>query len=129
MFSIQTRTFFEHGKEERASRETYPTKGRGKGNHARISFLSIFDSSPVSQGGESCRMCAHQEVPQRGAWVAQSVGRPTSAQVTISRSASSSPASGSVLTAWSLFQIVSSLSLCPSPVHALSLSVSKINKC
>ena len=30
------------------------------------------------------------------AWVAQSVGHPTSAQVTISRSVSSSPASGSV---------------------------------
>ena len=34
-----------------------------------------------------------------GAWVAQSVERPTSAQVMISRSVSSSPASGSVLTA------------------------------
>ena len=31
----------------------------------------------------------------RGAWVAQSVGRPTLAQVMISRSVSSSPASGS----------------------------------
>ena len=38
----------------------------------------------------------------RGAWVAQSVKRPTSAQVTISRSVSSSPASGSGLTARSL---------------------------
>ena len=37
-----------------------------------------------------------------GAWVAQSVGRPTSAQVTISRSMGSSPTSGSVLTAQSL---------------------------
>ena len=37
----------------------------------------------------------------RGAWVAPSVKRPTSAQVTISRSVSSSPASGSVLTAQS----------------------------
>ena len=45
-----------------------------------------------------------------GAWVAQSVKRPTPAQVTISRSVSSSPVSGSVLTAqlraWSLFQIL-----------------------
>ena len=39
---------------------------------------------------------------RRGAWVAQSVKRPTSAQVMISRSVSSSPASGSVLTAQSL---------------------------
>ena len=37
-----------------------------------------------------------------GAWVAQSAKHPTSAQVMISRSVSSSPASGSVLTAQSL---------------------------
>ena len=66
----------------------------------------------------------------RGAWVAQSVKQLTSAQVTISRSMSSSPASGSVLTAQSLEPVSDSvsLSLGPSPVHALSLSVSKINK-
>ena len=39
---------------------------------------------------------------KRDAWVAQSVGRPTTAQVTISRSVSSSPASGSGLMAQSL---------------------------
>ena len=67
----------------------------------------------------------------RGAWVAESVKRPTSAQVTISRSVSLSPAVG----LWAdgsepgaCFQFCVSLSLCPSPVHALSLSVSKINK-
>ena len=38
----------------------------------------------------------------RGAWVARSVKRPTSAQVMISRSVGSSPALGSVLTAQSL---------------------------
>ena len=38
----------------------------------------------------------------RGTWVAQSVLRPTSAQVMISWSVSSSPVSGSVLTALSL---------------------------
>ena len=38
----------------------------------------------------------------RGAWVAQSVKHPTSAQVMISQFVSSSPASGSVLTAQSL---------------------------
>ena len=37
-----------------------------------------------------------------GAWVAQSVERPNSAQVMISRSMSSSPMSGSVLTVQSL---------------------------
>ena len=71
----------------------------------------------------------------RGAWVAQSVERPASAQVMISRFVSSSPASGSVLPAQSLgacFGSCVSLSLCPSPTHALSLSLSrspaKINK-
>ena len=59
----------------------------------------------------------------RGAWVAQSVGRPTSARVTISRSVSSSPASGSGLTAQpgACFGFCVSLSLCPSPACALSL--------
>ena len=38
----------------------------------------------------------------KGAWVAQSIKRPTSAQVMTSRSVSSSPESGSVLTAQSL---------------------------
>ena len=62
--------------------------------------------------------------------MAQSVKRPTSAQVTISRSVSSSPASGSVLMARSLKPASDSVSpsLSAPPVHALSLSVSKINK-
>ena len=62
--------------------------------------------------------------------MAQSVKRPTSAQVMISRSVSSSPASGSVLTARSLEPASDSVSpsLWPSPVHVLSLPVSKINK-
>ena len=38
-------------------------------------------------------------VSSQGAWVAQSVGWPTSAQVMVSRSVGSSPASGSVLAA------------------------------
>ena len=41
-----------------------------------------------------------------GAWVAQSVEHPTLAQVMISWFMSSSPASGSVLTAQSLLQIL-----------------------
>ena len=63
--------------------------------------------------------------------MAQSVKCLPSAQVMISQSVSLSPTSGSVLTAQSLepaLDSVSSLSLCPSPAHALSLSVSKINK-
>ena len=46
----------------------------------------------------------------RGTWVAQSVGHPTSAQVMISRSVSSSPTSGSVLTAQSLEPVSDSVS-------------------
>ena len=58
----------------------------------------------------------------RGTWVAQPVKRPTSAQVIISRSVSSSPASGSVLTGQSLEPASDSVSVC------LSVSLSKINK-
>ena len=63
-----------------------------------------------------------------GAWVAQSVKCPTSAQVMISRLVSSSPSSGSVLTAQSLepLQILCpSLSLSAPP--PLTLCLSKIN--
>ena len=57
-----------------------------------------------------------------GAWVAQLVKRPTSAQVMISRFMSLSPTSGSVLTAQSLAPALDSgsplslplLALCPS---------------
>ena len=75
-----------------------------------------------------------KSINTRGAWVAQSVKRPTSAQVMISRSVSSSPALGSVLTAQSLEPasdaVSLSLSLCPSPtcMLALPLSVSLKNK-
>ena len=47
---------------------------------------------------------------RRGAWVAQSVKPPTLAQVMISQSVSSSPASGSVLTAQSLEPVSDSVS-------------------
>ena len=58
--------------------------------------------------------------------MAQSVERSTLAQVMISQSVSSSPASGSVLMAQSLEPASDSVSLCPFPAHALSLFVSKI---
>ena len=65
----------------------------------------------------------------RGAWVARSVEHPTSTQVMISGFMSLSPALGSVLTAQSLEpasdSVSPSLSLCLSPTHALSLSVSQ----
>ena len=68
----------------------------------------------------------------RGAWVAQSLKRPTLAQVMISRFVGSSPASGSVLTAQSLEpasdSVSPSLPLPHSCSVSLSLSLSKINK-
>ena len=63
-----------------------------------------------------------------GTWLAQSVKCPTSGEVMISQFVSSSPASGSVLTAQSLEpasdSVSLSLSLCPSPAHTLSLFLS-----
>ena len=57
--------------------------------------------------------------------MAQSVKHPTLVQVMVSQVVSSSPASGSVLTAQSLEpaldSVSPSLSLCPSPTHTLSL--------
>ena len=65
---------------------------------------------------------------QRGAWEAQSVGRPTSAQVTISQSVSSSPASGSgLMMAQSLEPVSDSVSpsLSAPPPFMLCLSLSQ----
>ena len=64
-----------------------------------------------------------------GAWVARSVKRLTSAQVMISRSVSSSPASGSVLTARSLEPVSDSVSpsLSAPPLFMFSVSL-KYNK-
>ena len=75
-----------------------------------------------------------------GAWVGQSVKRLTSTRVTVSQFMSSSPASGSVLTAQSLepasdsgspslsLSAPSPLTLCLSLSLSLSLSLTKINK-
>ena len=67
----------------------------------------------------------------RGAWVVQLVKRPTLAQVMISRVPGFEPHVG--LSAHSsepgaYFRFCVSLSLCPIPTHALSLSVLKISK-
>ena len=64
----------------------------------------------------------------RGAWVARSVKRPTLAQVMISRSVSSSPASGSVLTAQSLEPASDSVSPSLSTPPHLMLCLSLKNK-
>ena len=55
---------------------------------------------PPREGGPS--QFLHQKPSLHGPWVAQPVKQPTSAQVVISRFMSSSPTSGSVLTAQSL---------------------------
>ena len=63
--------------------------------------------------------------------MAQSVKRPTSAQVRISRFMGSSPASGSVPTAWGLEPASDSVSpslSVPPLLSLVSLSLSKINK-
>ena len=71
-------------------------------------------------------VCSKKE-RKRGAWVAQSVKRPTSAQVTISLSVGSSPASGSVLTAQGLEPVSDSVSpsLSDPPPFMLCLSLSQ----
>ena len=61
---------------------------------------------------------------QGGSWVAPLVRRPTSAQVMISQFVSSSPVSGSVLTAQSLEPVLDSVSLSLSTPPLLTLSVS-----
>ena len=67
----------------------------------------------------------------RGAWVAQLVERTTSVQVMILQFVSSSPASGSVLTAQSLEPASDSVSpsLSAPPMLMLCLCLSIINKC
>ena len=66
----------------------------------------------------------------RGTWVAQSIKRPTLAQVMISRSVSSSPVSGSVLAAQSLEPASDSVSpsLSGPPMLVFCLSLSLKNK-
>uniref|UniRef100_A0A667G961 Adaptor protein, phosphotyrosine interacting with PH domain and leucine zipper 2 n=1 Tax=Lynx canadensis TaxID=61383 RepID=A0A667G961_LYNCA len=88
-----------------------------------------------SRNGRGCREAECREKKSRqlfitphvcwGAWVAQSVKRPTSPQDMMSRFVSLSPASGSVLSAQSLEPASDSVSssFCPSPTCALSLSL------
>ena len=66
---------------------------------------------------------------KRGTWVAQSVERPTSAQVMISQFVSSSRASGSVQTAQSLEPASDPVSPSLSAPSPLMLYLSKMNKC
>ena len=81
--------------------------------------LSASLSAPPSLALSLCLKI--NKKPFWGAWVAQSVKRPTSAQVMISQSMSSSPTLGSVLTAQSLEP--ASVSVSPS-LSALSSAIS-----
>ena len=83
----------------------------GKGREKCVCFICY---SPSWTGGKTqihILVCLCEK-NHGGTWVAQSVKRPTSAQVMISGSVSSSPALGSVLMAQSLEPV--SDSLCPS---------------
>ena len=99
------------------TRQGRPLQHGGLGNGHQI-HSATKDLYLVSEGGHA-----------GGAWVAQSVQCPTSAQVMISRFMSSSPLSGSVLTAQSLDPASDpvSPSLSASPPPMLSLPLSKIN--
>ena len=79
------------------------------------------------QKGRKNQRRKESRTTSRGTWVAQSVKQPTSAQVTISQSVSSSPASGSVLTAQSLEPVSDSVSpsLSDPPPFMLCLSLSQ----
>ena len=75
-------------------------------------------------GLRSKQVLKTREINDRGAWGAQSVKRPTSAQVMISWLVSSSPASGSVLTAQSLEPASGSVSPPSLPLpHSCSVSL------
>ena len=122
-----------------------PTQRDTKHFDMKIPAFSIWntDSKVVARGLESASRCLTWPEPYSrvfrmnilkietpgGAWVAQSVERPTSAPVMISRFVGSSPALGSVLTAQSLEpaseSVSPSLSVPPPLMLCLSLSPSK----
>ena len=74
------------------------------------------------------KLCSQNRGKLWGAWVTQSVKRPTSAQVIISQSVGSSPVSGSVLIAQSLEPVSDSVFLSLSAPPLLMVCLSKINK-
>ena len=102
-----------------------------------IKLKKIYEAAGLTQRQQAVQDCDYGEKKKassdeeiRGSWVAQSVERPTSAQVMISRLMSLGPASGSVPTAQSLEpasdSVSPSLSL-PLPCSH-SVSLSKVNK-
>ena len=108
-----------------------------RGSHLRAGRVGAQTSRTLSRESGEC-ICSHlvslgiiavQEISCLwGAWVAQWVKRPTSAQVMISRFVSSSPAWGSVLTARSLETASDSVSPSLSAPLLLMLCLSLKNK-
>ena len=102
-----------------------PNGSQDKATHIQPSPPTSWHAPPVEI---SCWTPPLKKVPfSWGAWVAQWVKHPTSAQVMISRLVGSSPASGSVLTARRLEPAPDSVSpsvSAPLPAHTLSLSLS-----
>ena len=89
-------------------------------NHQET-LLKILESESVGKSPENLLL----KIPNTGAWVAQSVEHPTSAQVMISWLVSLSPTLGSVLTAQSLEPAFDSVSPSLSAPPVLSLSLLK----
>ena len=99
-------------------------------------MLQFATDPGVTAGAQRLRVAKKQDVCFKylttwGAQVAQLAKHLISAQVTISWLVSWSPADGLCADsseAGARFRFCVSLFLCPSPTHALSLSLSKINK-
>ena len=94
---------------------------------ARQGNTPVKKFTDMVSGRRKLGVCVLRIRKNRGAWVAQAVKPPTSAQVTISWSVSSSPASGSGLMAQSLEPASDSVSpsLSAPPPFTLCLSVSQ----
>ena len=111
------------------SRELWPQFGVRESTGAAGMGKTCKGQGPVVKACTPARVIPRtRKVTSRGAWGAQSVKRPTSAQVMISQCVSSSPASGSVPTARSLEPASDSVSpslsalLC---LHSVCVSVSQ----
>ena len=102
-------------------------------SHNFLGFLHIVFPDHSSQlncfTDDQYLQCIYKNFVLWGAWVAQSVQHPTSAQVTIPQFVGLSLVSGCADSSepGACFGFRVSLSLCSSPTHALSLSLSKIN--
>ena len=106
------------------------TKAKGSDkHHAHCAYCGkVLDKFPIGFSGPHLVLCWHIKRVQRGAWVAQSVKRPTSAQVMISQLVGSSPTLGSVLTPQSLEPVSDSVSPSLSAPPPLVLSLCLKNK-